>query len=119
MLLSVVDTGLDPAEVEDALIHLRRELLDHSGVADARTLSQVPPPAGSKAADGLIAALSVTVLHPSVLVAVLEAVRGWAVRRGRTVRVEIDGDVLDLAGVTSAQQQQVIDAWLRRREAGE
>ncbi|MDI6098779.1 hypothetical protein QLQ12_09225 [Actinoplanes sp. NEAU-A12] len=119
MLLSVVDADLDAAEIEDALIRLRRELLGHAGVVDARTVPGTPAPAGSKAVDGLIAALSVALTDPGVLAAVVEAVRAWGARRGRTLRVEIDGDVLDLAGVTSAQQQQVIDAWLRRHEAGE
>ena len=115
-MLSVVDADLDAAEVEDSLIRLRRELLDHPDVADVRMVSPVPSPAGSKAADGLVAALSVTVLHPSVLVALMETVRSWVARRDRTVRVEVDGDVLELTGVTSAQQQQVLDAWLHRRD---
>jgi transcriptional regulator of aromatic amino acid metabolism len=114
MLLSVADTDLDAGEVEDALIRLRRELLQHPDVADVRTVSPVPAAAGSKAVDGLVAALSVTVLHPTVLVAVVETIRAWTARRGRTIRVVQDGDVLELTGVTSAQQQQVIDAWLRR-----
>jgi hypothetical protein len=79
----------------------------------------VPVPTCSKALDGLVAALSVTVLHPTVLAVVMEALNSWIARRNRTVRVEIDGDVLELTGATSAQQQQVVDAWLRRREPSE
>jgi len=115
MLLSVVDAGLDATDIEELLIRLRQELLDHAGVADARPVSLTPSPAGSKAADGALAALAVTVLSPGVLPTVLDMVRAWAVRRDRTVRVEVDGDLLELTGVTSAQQQQVLDAWLSRR----
>ena|SRR5690348_3104955 len=107
--------GGEHPDTEEALLRLRREVLDHPGVADVRAVSPVPAPTGSKAVDGMVAALSVTVLHPSVLAAVVETVRGWAGRGNRTVRVEIDGDVLNLTGVTSAQQQQIIDAWLSRR----
>lgn len=119
MLMTIVDTDPDPGEAEETLVRLRRELLDHSGVADARTLSRVPPPAGSKAVDGLVAALSVAITHPDVLATVLEAVQGWVGRLGRAVRVEIDGDVLDLGRATSAQQQQIVDAWVRRHGTGE
>jgi hypothetical protein len=114
MLLSVVDARLDAADVEESLIRLRQELLDHASVVDVRAVSPIPSPVGSKAADGLMAALSVTVLHPSVLPIVMDVVRVWAVRRDRTVRVEVDGDFLELTGVTSAQQQEVLDAWLSR-----
>lgn len=119
MLLSVVDAHLDAAEVEESLIRLRRELLNHPDVADARAVSAVASPAGSKAVDGLIAALAVTVLHPTVLSTVMDVVRSWAVRLDRTVRVEVDGDVLELTGVTSAQQQQALDAWLSRHSGNE
>src|SRR5690242_18343529 len=114
MLLSVVDARLDAADVEESLIRLRHELLDHAGVADVRAVAPIPSPVGSKAVDGLLAALSVTVLQPSVLPMVMDVVRSWAMRRDRTIRVEVDGDVLELTGVTSAQQQEVLDAWLSR-----
>jgi len=115
MLVSVVDADLDAAEVEDTLIRLRRELLEHPDVADVQPGSSAPVPAGSKAVGGLVAALSVTVLSPAVLVSLVETIRS-AAWRNRTIRVEIDGDVLELTGTTSAQQQQVVDAWLSRHD---
>ena len=50
--------------------------------------------------------------------AVVAAVRGWASRTGRTVEVSIDGDVLKVTGVTSQQQEKIIDAWLARHAPG-
>jgi hypothetical protein len=119
MTLSVVDPHLDPEEVESALLALRRELSEHHHVVAARPVSRLPAPAGTRAVDGLVAALSVTVLNPTVLAVVMEALSSWITRRNRTIRVEIDGDVLELTGATPAQQQQVLDAWLRRRERPE
>ena len=42
------------------------------------------------------------------------AVRGWTSRTGRTVEVSVGGDALKVTGVTSQQQEKIIDAWLAR-----
>jgi hypothetical protein len=56
---------------------------------------------------------------PELLAAVISAAGGWlAGRHRRSVRLEVDGDVLELTGASSAQQQRLVDAWLRRREGG-
>ena len=115
MTLSIVEPRPDLEDIENSLIALRRELADHRDVVATRFVSQVPVPAGSKALDGLIAALSVTVLRPAVLAVVMEAVTSWTTRRNRVIRVEIDGDSLELTNATGAQQQQLLDAWLSRR----
>jgi hypothetical protein len=49
--------------------------------------------------------------------AVVGLVVDWLRRAGgqRTVRVEIDGDVLELHGVSSEVQAKLVDDWLRRR----
>jgi hypothetical protein len=46
--------------------------------------------------------------------ALVAAVRGFALRTGRTVEVTIGGDPIKVTGATSQQQQQLIDAWLAR-----
>jgi hypothetical protein len=46
--------------------------------------------------------------------AALATVRGWAGRTGQSVEVGIGGDILKVTGASSAQQQQIIDAWLAR-----
>ena len=50
--------------------------------------------------------------------ATVAAIRGWASRTGRTVEVNIGGDVLKVTGATSQQQGEIIDAWLARHAPG-
>lgn len=54
----------------------------------------------------------------SGLRAVVDVVRGWAARTHRVVEVSYGGDVLKVTGVTSEQQERIIDAWLARHAAG-
>jgi hypothetical protein len=46
------------------------------------------------------------------------AVRGFALRTGRTVEVSIGGDSLKVTGATSQQQEKIIDDWLARHGPG-
>jgi hypothetical protein len=64
----------------------------------------------------LIVTLSQT---PELLAAFVGAVGAWlSGRRGRSVKLEMDGDVLELSGISSKQQDQLIDAWLSRHANG-
>ena len=108
----------DAEELADLAGQLRAELL---GVDDA---SAGPLPVGAvpeaaKGLDGtLIGWLLVQFGTPDGLRAVLAAVRGWTSRTGRTVEVSIGEDALKVTGVTSRQQEQIIDAWLARHGPG-
>lgn len=44
--------------------------------------------------------------------------RRWALRTGRTVEVTIGGDMLKVTGVTTQQQEKIIDTWLARHAVG-
>jgi hypothetical protein len=114
VVVRVSDGTADAEELDESVRHLRHELLALN--VDAVDLVEAAgvPPAGSKGADAaVIGALAVAVCHPDVLVSLIIALRDWAAGRNRTVRLEVDGDVLEVAGATSGQQQQLIDAWLR------
>jgi hypothetical protein len=52
------------------------------------------------------------------LVPVVETVRRWLRARAasRKVRLEIDGDVLEVSGLESDAQQALIDRWLERHQ---
>lgn len=51
--------------------------------------------------------------------AVVETVRSWLQSRAaqRTVRMEIDGDVLEMTGLGDAAQQALIEGWMDRHRA--
>jgi hypothetical protein len=52
--------------------------------------------------------------------AVDDLVRRWTSRSaGRTVKIELDGDLLELSHASRDQQRKLVEDWLRRRAAGE
>jgi hypothetical protein len=123
--LSVVIVEQD-ATVErlDALTgYLRQELLELD-VDDVRRQSAGEAPAGSRALDvdaigGLIVALgrSTTGLRD-----VVAAIRRWLSRGDgvlRTVKIEIDGDRLELSQVSPADQDRLINIFVNRHTISE
>ena len=113
----VLEDG-DAAELDQLTNHLRRELL----LLDIQAVDRLyvgEPPEGARAFQ--IAALGALLvkLAPETLKAVIGAAQNWLRgSSGRTVHLEVAGDKLDLTGVTSAQQQQLIDDWIRRHSQG-
>ena len=104
---------------EDAelAVLLRSELLDLD-VASVDWAESDSAPEDAKGVAGLAKALIVKLASSGALRAVVNAVRNWAARSNRTVEVSLGGDVLKLTGVTSAQQEKIIDAWIARHAAG-
>jgi hypothetical protein len=116
VFVDVHDGDADDAELERALLQLRAELneLDLDAV--------VPKPAGEAppgAKSGAIAAVGglIVTLKPSMeaIAALVGVVQGWLSRSGsgRTVKLEIDGNVLELTGASSELQERLADVWIR------
>jgi hypothetical protein len=104
----------DAEQVAEATRQLRRELLDLDVEAVEQPRAGEPPP-GSKAVElATLGALLVTVAKSQLLGPVVAAVRSWLAGSQRSVRLELDGDVLELTGVSSREQQRLADEWLRR-----
>lgn len=79
------------------------------------SVGEAPP--GAKGVE--LVALGVLVVRLArsrkVLGQVVDAIRDWATRNaGQHVRMEIDGDVIDVTGVSDADRAALIDAWLQR-----
>jgi hypothetical protein len=114
-VLPVADS--DAEELADLAAGLQSELLD----VDAASVAPLPAEAVPEGAKGLgdvagwLAAQFVTL---DGLRAAVAAVRGWSSRTGRTVEVSMGGDVLKVTGVTSQQQDKLIDDWLARHAPG-
>ena len=52
-----------------------------------------------------------------VLASVVETIQSWVVGRGpRSVKLELDGDVLEVGGISSRRQDQLIKVWLDRHD---
>jgi hypothetical protein len=114
----VDEPGAESADVAVATVQLRRELLQ----LDVDSVEQVtdgPPPPGSRAVDlAALGALVITMAKSELLPAVVATVQSWLARsRRRSIKLEIDGDVLELTGLGAADQRRLADEWLRRHEA--
>ncbi|MGI9009114.1 MAG: hypothetical protein ACR2FU_23500 [Streptosporangiaceae bacterium] len=113
----VPDAGADAQTAADGTRQLRRELLELD--VDAVDLPRADPPPGSRGADAtVLGALVVTIAQSQLLPPVLDTVRSWlTASRQRSVKLELDGDVLELARVSSDEQRRLTDAWLARHQA--
>lgn len=109
------DGGVE--ELDRLTVMLRRELLQLD-VHDVRRAPGADAPEGTRALDAaavgsLIVSLATA---PQVLGAVVGTIRDWLGRsRARSVSLEIDGDVLKVTGLSSAEQERLIESWLARR----
>lgn len=113
-----IDAGpdADAAELVELAVRLRDQLLelDIEG-ADPVTAGQAPP--GTRAGEIVVAgALTVMLaLSKKLLTAFTEAVQSWvSLSAGRSVRLELDGDVLEVTGITRRDQRELIQTWIDR-----
>ncbi|MFC4015030.1 caspase domain-containing protein [Nonomuraea purpurea] len=112
----VIDAAADPQELDEATARLRAELLDLDVVVSAAEAGQAPE--GTRAVlsftlGGLVVALAGTEL----LGAIVNAITAWLTRnRHRSVKLDIEGDVLELTGIRSDEQRELVEVWLRRRQ---
>ncbi|WP_410649883.1 hypothetical protein [Amycolatopsis sp. cmx-4-54] len=116
-----VRLGEDGADAErvDQLAGYLREALVERGIADVRALTAGPAPPGSRGFDvATVGGLLVTLGQSAEgLRSVVAAVRDWLSRGGRvkrTVRLEIDGDVLELSEATLTDQDKLVDLFVSR-----
>jgi hypothetical protein len=117
--LALAEDGADPARLDQLTRQLRDEL-GHLALADVRPTSGPPAPPGARGLDApTISTLAVALMGSGGLTAVITAVRAW-VDRGhaapRSIRPEVDGDVLELSGATTGEQDQLVSLFLARHE---
>jgi hypothetical protein len=115
-----VDVGpdADAEEIAEATLQLRRELLGLDVEAVELPSAGEPPP-GTRAVElAAVGALVVTFAKSQLLGSVVAAIRAWlAGQQQRSIKLELDGDVLELTGVSSREQQRLAEEWLRRHES--
>jgi hypothetical protein len=115
--VGVVEAGSDDARLEELALLLRQELL----ALDVRAVEpyhEGEAPDGSRSGLAAVAGVLSVSLAPGLqaLGGVVAVVRAWLRRSGsgRTVKVTIDGDTIELSGASDAVQQQLVDAWVRK-----
>jgi hypothetical protein len=105
----------DAEEVADATLGLRRELLDLDVEAVELPRAGEAPPGARAVELAALGALVVTVTQSDLLGPIVAAVRSWlAGQPQRSIKLELDGDTLQLTGLSSKDQQRLADEWLRR-----
>jgi hypothetical protein len=106
----------DAEEVAEATLQLRRELLDLDVEAVELARAGEPPPGTRGVELAALGALVVTVAQSPLFGPVLATVRSWLAGspQQRSVKLELDGDVLELTGLSSKEQQRLADEWLGR-----
>jgi hypothetical protein len=112
------EEGADAERLEMMTGFLRDELVQLD-VEDVTVLRAGDPPPGTRAFDVVaVGGLLVSLGQSAGLVAeVVSTIRRWLGAGGgtrRTVRLEIGNDVLELSEATAADQQRLIDVFVRR-----
>jgi hypothetical protein len=115
--LSLAEEGADDERLDALTGYLRKDLLLLDVDDVQRAAGEAP--SGSRAVDvAALGALVVTLGSTATgLKDVIATVRGWLSRGGgvrRTVKIEIDGDVLELSEVSAAEQDRLVNLFVDR-----
>lgn len=114
--ITIAEEDADPERVDVLTGQLREELLQLD-VEGVRRAPGGPAPEDARVVDvAAIGALLVTVAGVATsLDEIIGVLRRWAGGGvPRTVKIEIDGDKLELSNATRAQQRELIEAFVRR-----
>jgi hypothetical protein len=106
----------DAGELAGLAVRLRECLLELD-IESAESATAGQAPSGTRAGELLVAgALTVMLVQSSgLLTALVEMVQSWVSRSGgRSVKLELDGDVLEVDGITRVDQRELIQEWIHR-----
>lgn len=121
VVVRVDEAGADPERV-DAVARLLRDELVQLDVEAVTAVSGGEAPEGTRAVDVVAAGgLLVSLGSSELLRNVVATVRGWLTRSpagGRSVKIEIDGDVLELSDATREDQERIVALFLDRHAGG-
>jgi hypothetical protein len=114
-----LERDADSAELEDATMDLRDELLGLDVDDVDRVASGEPAPPGARGGEvALLAGLAVQVGRAS-LGTVVTAIQQWVARRNdRTVKLTLDGDSIELSNVAREDQRRLIETFVARHAPG-
>jgi len=106
----------DAEELAQITAKLRRELLQLDvDTVEHAAAGEAPP--GAKAVELVMIGTLLVSLGRSVgtLASVVRTVQGWVGKNpARTVKLELNGDAIEITGASSRDQQRLVDLWIER-----
>jgi hypothetical protein len=109
--------GADAQELDELTRGLGNELRQIE-VQSVERLSEGEAPAGSKGDPFTIGWLAVT-LTPIVITKVFDILVDWTKRaHGRTIRVTVGQDTIELTGATREEREKLLNKWLKEVDRG-
>ncbi len=110
----IAETGADSEELAGLADALRGQLLELD-VRDVRSVTGEAPEGTRAVGVAEIGTLLVTLGRSGLLGAIVSTLRSWlGARADRSIKIEMDGDTLEITRATQEQQRQLIDAWVAR-----
>lgn len=105
----------DKQEIDSLSRNLRDDLLNLD-VEDVHLLYEKPPQ-DSKALDGVaIGSMIVDIVSGGAIKEVTQTVQAWIQRNeNRAVAIEMDGEKIDVKGISGKDQGKIIDTWVMRQ----
>jgi hypothetical protein len=105
----------DPEEIVELARQLQEELLELDVIRVESIAVTMPP--GSKGGEAMsIGALVIGFVASSRLLgAITSIVQSWLTRAGeRSVKLDLDGDILEVRGISSREQSELVRRWIDR-----
>ena len=110
-----VGSGADPERRDRATNSLHEDLLE-MGVGQLQRATDPVSVEGMRALDVVaLGALAISI-KPSValLAQLVQTIRNWIGRSSNVVKLQIDGDQIELTGVTTEERSVLIATWIER-----
>jgi hypothetical protein len=108
-----VDADAGAEERDELARALRAELLELE--VEAVDRPEEPPPAGTRGAGVIELGTLLVTLGQGALGLVTSTIARWVQRRGgRSVTLELDGDRIELGGVSAEDQRRLIETFVAR-----
>jgi hypothetical protein len=114
------EAGAEREELVALAVRLREWLLPVA-VESVGLVAAGPAPSGTRSAGMFVAGVLTVLLARSseLLGKLIDVVQSWLSSSGaRSVRLELDGDVLEVTGITRGDQRELIQAWIDRHTDG-
>ena len=120
--LYISEEGADVERLDTLSGYLRADLVELDVEEVVALPAGAPPPGARSGVVAVIGGLLVSLGEAADgLASVVSAVRAW-LQRGeasqRTVRLELDGDVLELSQPSPAEQEQLVGLFISRHQLG-